>query len=138
MGNANVVTLTFDNPTWLNFGNNAYQVTVHDTAHITQSIMTNGAVLVYVLLSDNTWYNVPFWAHGWTYYTHSVAGAVSVYTSPEVDTSVSHGQPPENILKLKVVLIAGTPTLGLGIRYPNVNFRDFISVSKAFGLKGDE
>lgn len=130
MGNANVMTLTFNNPAWTYYGNNVWQITEHDTTHITPSIMDNGAILVYILLSDNTWYTVPCWRFGRVYYTSAATGVVTLYT-PDPGSNTT----PEIVLKLKVVLIPGTPPLGLGIRYPGVHFSDYPSVAKAFGLK---
>jgi hypothetical protein len=105
-GNVNVEAFTFSTGLeWQVFGdgkgNSSYQITKHLTA-LDSAILLKGAIMVYVQLSDDFWYQAPFWALGINYYFNFSKGVFTLY-SP-----LSNTGSPETVEKIKVIIIPGT------------------------------
>lgn len=107
-GNANVKAYTFHTGLgWEYFGNNVYQIT-KETSVIDSLNLLQGALMVYVQLSDSFWYQAPFWAFGRNYYFNFSGGVFTLY-SPNPGTAIL----PEEVIEIKLIIIQGTSLVPL-------------------------
>jgi len=126
-GNANVSSATYSTTSsnWGYDGTNQYWYCNLNASSITSSIVSTGAVLVYIETSTNTWAQLPR--------TRAISSSYSRIGNVQVisqDTDYTQGPNP-GTQKFKVVTIAS----GAKITNPNVDFNDYYQVKAAFNLK---
>jgi hypothetical protein len=126
-GNANVVSSSITSGSW-SFLSPSWSQSFSYSA-ITQDILDNGAVLVYVASGVN-YYQLPYTfyptsSYSRTYnYVHYLGGLKVYVTDSDLNT------PEPGTLKFKVVVIEAS---GL-IKNPNVDLNNYQAVKKAFNL----
>ena len=127
-GNANVVSSSITSGSW-SFVSPSWSQSFTYSA-ITQDILNNGAVLVYVASGVN-YYQLPYTfyptsSYSRTYnYVHYLGGLKVYVTDSDLNT------PEPGTLKFKVVVIEAS---GL-MKNPNVDLNNYQEVKKAFNLK---
>jgi hypothetical protein len=126
-GNANVVSSSITSGSW-SFVSPSWSQSFSYSA-ITQDILDNGAVLVYVASGVN-YYQLPYTfyptsSYSRTYnYVHYLGGLKVYVTDSDLNT------PEPGTLKFKVVVIEAS---GL-MKNPNVDLNNYQAVKKAFNL----
>ena len=126
-GNANVVSSSITSGSW-SFVSPSWSQSFSYSA-ITQDILDNGAVLVYVASGVN-YYQLPYTfyptsSYSRTYnYVHYLGGLKVYVTDSDLNTS------EPGTLKFKVVVIEAS---GL-MKNPNVDLNNYQAVKKAFNL----
>ena len=126
-GNANVVSSSITSGSW-SFVSPSWSQSFTYSA-ITQDILDNGAVLVYVASGVN-YYQLPYTfypssSYSRTYnYVHYLGGLKVFVTDSDLNT------PEPGTLKFKVVVIEAS---GL-MKNPNVDLNNYQAVKKAFNL----
>ncbi len=126
-GNANVVSSSITSGSW-SFVSPSWSQSFTYSA-ITQDILDNGAVLVYVASGVN-YYQLPYTfyptsSYSRTYnYVHYLGGLKVYVTDSDLNT------PEPGTLKFKVVVIEAS---GL-MKNPNVDLNNYQAVKKAFNL----
>ena len=127
-GNANVVSSSITSGSWSFVSPSWSQYFTYSA--ITQDILNNGAVLVYVAEGVN-YYQLPYTfypssSYSRTYnYVHYLGGLKVYVTDSDLNT------PEPGTLKFKVVVIEAS---GL-MKNPNVDLNNYQEVKKAFNLK---
>ena len=126
-GNANVVSSSITSGSW-SFVSPSWSQSFTYSA-ITQDILDNGAVLVYVASGVN-YYQLPYTfyptsSYSRTYnYVHYLGGLKVYVTDSDLNT------PEPGTLKFKVVVIEASGQ----IKNPNVDLNNYQAVKKAFNL----
>ena len=126
-GNANVVSSSITSGSWT-FVSPSWSQSFSYSA-ITQDILDNGAVLVYVASGVN-YYQLPYTfypssVYSRTYtYVHYLGGLKVYVTDSDLDTT------EPGTLKFKVVVIEASGQ----IKNPNVDLNNYQAVKKAFNL----
>lgn len=94
-----VSVFTFTHNSWEAYGN-VYQIT-HSFPQLSQTVLEQGAILVYAKLSDGFWFQLPFWFNGRVYYTNFAPDVFTIY-SPDPGTGSGAAEALEEV---KVILL---------------------------------
>ena len=129
-GNANVNTQTFTISSW-SFNSPSYSASVTDY-DITQDIVDNGAVMVYVSNGSGGWQPLPLTGYPTSTYSSTYTTVHALYTAAFYKTDSDLTQPASpGALSFKVVAIAGLAYK----KHATVNWRNYEEVKAAFHLK---
>ena len=129
-GNANVNTQTFTISSWT-YSSPSYSASVTDY-DITQDIVDNGAVMVYVSNGSGGWQPLPLTVYPSSSYSSTYTTVHALYTVAFYKTDSDLTQPADpGTLSFKVVAIAGVAYK----KHPNVNWRNYEEVKAVFHLK---
>jgi hypothetical protein len=127
-GNANVHSYLYHVTSWTLDGTEYYNVLLAD--YITQDILDNGAVLVYMSNGSGSWLALPFtmWYNGYGEVTSQVisVGGITIWVS---DSDLAPQAYPGNI-DFKVVAIGGSTKSAMSA----IDLKDYSAVAKFLKL----